>query len=62
MHEIPRCDHCEEEFAPEELDRTTLLAIRIGELDEEETFHDALPWLRPYRRPGSLPWACEHLD
>ena len=41
--------------------RTALLAIWAGELDEEETFHDTLPWLclGDWSRP---PWAARVLN
>ena len=41
--------------------RATLMAIWTGELDEEEAFHNTLPWL--YLGPRSRPpWAGTHLD
>lgn len=41
--------------------RTALLAIWAGELDEEEAFHDTLPWLCLGDR-SRAPWAERVLD
>ncbi|MGV7219232.1 hypothetical protein [Bradyrhizobium sp. UFLA05-112] len=43
--------------------RAALNEFWASGLSDAEAFpDDCLPWLCPYRRPGSLPWACEHLE
>jgi hypothetical protein len=35
---------------------------KSGEYTSPEIFPDAKPWLFVCGSPGTLPWACEHLD